>query len=325
MTNRRAFLRFSVGGTALLAIGPCLTPDAWALPDPEIAGYVPAKGGRLWYRINGAVHLDGPKAPLLALHGGPGGNHRSLTPLAALADERAVILYDQLDSGHSDRPGDPANWTTERFVSEIDSVRQALGLERVALLGHSMGGGWAARYAADRPEGLEALILSSPLISTPRWIADADAYRAQLPADVRRVLDKHEAAGSTDDPAYLAAAKVFYDKHLCVAPCPIGDIRNDAPSFNARLYNAMWGPTEFTATGTLKDFDLTPRLGDIAAPTLFVSGEVDEATPATCRDFAAMVPNGRYELIEDAAHTTMVEQSEDYLATIRAFLDDVGV
>lgn len=324
MRTRRDILKL---GAALPAVSLAVlaAPSARAMPDPEIAGYIPVRGGRVWYRINGADNLGGPRAPLLVLHGGPGGNHRKLLPLTALADERAVIFYDQLDCGHSDRPGDPANWTTERFVSEIDSVRKALKLKRVALLGHSMGGGWAGAYAVGRPSGLEAAVLSSPLISTSRWVADNALYRNRLPEDVRRILDENEAAGTTDSPAYRAATQVFYDRHLCQSPCPVGDLLNDAPGFNEALYNYMWGPTEFTATGTLVDFDLTPRLADIEAPTLFVCGEVDEATPAACRDFAAMTPKGSFELIEGAAHTTYLEKRDDYLQTVRRFLAGAGV
>ncbi len=325
MMTRRDMLR--TAGSAALC-GSCLgvsMTNAVALPDPEIAGYIPVDGGRIWYRVNGMQHMNNGKAPLLALHGGPGGNHRSLLKMVPLAAERAVIFYDQLDSGHSDRPNDPANWTTERFVSEIDAVRNFLGLDRVALLGHSMGGGWAASYAIGQPQGLEALILSSPLISTPRWIADNTKYREKLPKKVRRVLDKHEAEGTIDSEAYKKATDVFYDRHLCQSPCPVGDLRNDAPAFNETLYRYMWGPTEFTATGTLVDFDLTPDLSKSVAPTLFVCGEVDEATPAACIDFAALTPNGRFELIEDAAHATYVEQPEDYLDTVERFLTSVGV
>ncbi|GAB4535488.1 MAG: proline iminopeptidase-family hydrolase [Parvularculaceae bacterium] len=321
MISRRNVLLASAG--AALA-GAGFGGPARALPDPEIAGYIPVPGGRVWYRINGAEHLGGPRAPLLALHGGPGGGHRRMLTMVALADERAVIFYDQLDSGNSDRPGDPANWRTERFLAEIGSVRDALGLDRVALLGHSMGGGWAAAYAIENPPGLAALILSSPLISTPRWIADNTKYREALPADIQAVLDAHEAAGTIDSPEYQAATQVFYDRHLCIAPCPVGDLGIDAAPFNVELYRYMWGPTEFRATGTLVDFDLTPGLPRITAPTLFICGEFDEATPAACRDFAGLVPEGRFVMIENAAHATYLSQRDAYMAAVRRFLREAG-
>ena len=63
---------------------------------------------------------------MLCAHGGPGGSDSYFLPSLQMADERAVILYDQLDSGLSDHPNDPANWTVERFVSEVDAIRAAL-------------------------------------------------------------------------------------------------------------------------------------------------------------------------------------------------------
>src|SRR5262245_51589154 len=98
-------------------------------------GYVPVTGGRVWYQIVGS----GAAIPLLVLHGGPGVPHDYLEPLAALADERPVIFYDQLGCGKSERPDDVSLWRIERFAEEVGQVRQALGLSQVHLLGHSIG------------------------------------------------------------------------------------------------------------------------------------------------------------------------------------------
>jgi len=95
-------------------------------------GYGPVQGGRVWYRIVGT----GPRTPLLVLHGGPGVPSYYLKPLAALADERPVIFYDQLGAGHSDHPTDTTLWRIERFVEELGRVRQALGLEVFDSSGH---------------------------------------------------------------------------------------------------------------------------------------------------------------------------------------------
>src|SRR5689334_2814062 len=167
----------------------------------------PVPGGRVYVRVNG--RLDGPRPPLVGIHGGPGGTHAGLMGLLALADERAVILYDQLDSGLSDRPNNPANWTVERFTDEVDAVRRALGLRRWHVLGHSWGGTIALEYGARRPLELAGLVLASPLVSTRSWIADANALRGQLPPDVQATLRQ------CDPPAHITpaceqATDVFY-------------------------------------------------------------------------------------------------------------------
>ena len=118
-------------------------------------GRIPFRGHETWFRSVG----DGPGAPLLCLHGGPGSTHLGLTPLEQLADERRVVLYDQLGSGNSSKPSDPSLWTVDLFLAELANVRDALGLDRVHLLGHSWGGMLAQEYALTQPDGLASLVL----------------------------------------------------------------------------------------------------------------------------------------------------------------------
>ncbi len=240
--------------------------------EPERSGHIPVSGGRIWYRLDGGRHLadEGP-TPLLGIHGGPGMSHDYLLPLVDLADERPVILYDQLDSGNSERPDDPANWTVARFVSEVDDLRAALALDRVIVFGNSWGGTLAAEYAMTRPEGLAALVLSSPLISTKRWLADNDAHRNQLPDAARAALDRHEAAGTTDSQDYQDAVAVFMRRHFNRMDAQPEELARTFEAFNVEVYNTMWGNTEFNATGTLKDYDASARLARIQVTTRFVA------------------------------------------------------
>ena len=105
-------------------------------------GYIDVPGGRIWYGVVGGGNAGAP--PLLAIHGGPGMSHDYLYPLVDLADERPIVFYDQLDAGLSDRPNDPANWRIERFLSEIDVVREYLDLKTLSIFGNSWGGTLAA-------------------------------------------------------------------------------------------------------------------------------------------------------------------------------------
>src|SRR5690349_6831605 len=114
-------------GTA--AIAAAVAAPSWGRgsasypgPDRELMARVP--GGRVYVRVNG--RLDGARLPIVMVHGGPGGTHAAFLDALALADERAVILYDQLDSGASDHPDTPSNWTVGRFTEEVDAIRRAL-------------------------------------------------------------------------------------------------------------------------------------------------------------------------------------------------------
>jgi proline-specific peptidase len=211
-------------------------------------------------------------------------------------------------------------WTVERFVDEVDRVRNALGLDRLVVLGSSWGGSVAASYAIRQPPGLAGLVLASPLISTERWIADNTEYREQLPDETQKILDEHEAAGTTGSPEYQQAVMEFYTRHLNrMDPWP-DELNRAFELANFDLYVTMWGNTEFNATGTLEDFDVSGDLGRIEAPTLMICGEYDEATPAACRDFAAKIPNARVEIVEDASHTSHLEQRDAFMAKLREFL-----
>lgn len=288
-----------------------------SLPSQE--GMIEVPGGRVWYRRIG----NGPATPLLALHGGPGGTSCRFEVLAPLARERPVIFYDQLGSGRSDHPTDTALWNLPRFVEEVAAVRRALGLERVHLLGHSWGGALAAEYlAATKPAGVVSVIFSSPLIDTPRWIADADTLRAQLPAAIRTVLDEEERKGTLDSPAYQAATDSFYARHVRRLPT-VDEPRCAGVASNDTIYRQMWGPTEFLSTGSLRTWSRAADLGAIAQPTLFITGEFDEARPTTLEEFRRTMPNAQLVVIPGAAHAAMREKPVDYVSAVRAFLQRV--
>jgi L-proline amide hydrolase len=288
-------------------------------------GFVPFRGYRTWYRVAGDRDEPG-KLPLLCLHGGPGGTHDYIEPLEGMAATgRRTIVYDQLGCGRSDLPDDPSLWTVELFVDEVGAVREALGLERVHLFGNSWGGMLAMEYALTQPPGLASLVLASAPASIPQWVEETGRLRAQLPAEVQAVLDRHEAAGTTDDPEYTEAAMVFNRRHVCrVDPWP--DCVHRSFDFIERhgvVYRTMNGPSEFHVTGTLREWSVVDRLGEIGVPTLVVTGEHDEATPAINRTVAEGIPGAESVILPGVSHMAHVEQTEDYLRLLDGFLSRV--
>ena len=86
----------------------------------------------------------------------------------------------------------------------------------------------------------------------------------------------------------------------------------------------MWGPSEFYATGVLKDFDRTPRLGELRLPVLFTAGRYDETTPDQAAWYQSLVPGSKLEIFEQSAHMTMLDESDRYVDVfVRQFLRDV--
>jgi proline-specific peptidase len=272
-------------------------------------------------RVRSEMIGDGEKTPLLCLHGGPGFPSAYLDSLRALADERPIVFYDQLGCGHSDRP--PAGdgyYVKERFVAEVARVREALGLREIHLLGQSWGGMLATLYALERPEGLRSVIFASPVIDVPRWLADCAQLKAELPAGVRETIDRHEAAGFTGCPEYTAASLEWWRRHICrIAPFP-DEVERAFAGFGTECYETMWGPSEFTCTGNLAGLELSHRLAEITCPTLFTCGRYDEATPASTKRFADLVPHSEFRVFEHSSHMAHLEEVRNYIACVRAFI-----
>ena len=304
----------AAAATAAWARGPASYPP----PDRELMAPVP--GGRVYVRVNG--RLDGPKPPIVMIHGGPGGTHGSFLPALDLAGERAVILYDQLDSGQSERPGNRANWTVPRFVEELEAVRRALGVQRWHVLGASWGGTIALEYGARRPAQLAGLVLASPLVSTRSWIADANVLRGQLPAETQAVLR------GCDPPAPItksceAAKDVFYanfNRRMSPSDGMIAYGKAHPNGFNPTIYNGMWGSSEFVASGTLKSYDGEPLLGRLdGARSLFICGQYDEARPVTIDRFARRA-HADFAVVPGSGHSLFVDRPEETLGILRPWL-----
>jgi proline iminopeptidase len=283
-------------------------------------GFIPVEGGQVWYQIVGAEKRG---VPLLTLHGGPGYPHDYLEPLGQLADERPVIFYDQLGCGASGKPGDPALWRVDRFVRELAQVRQALGLAQMHLFGHSWGTMLAADYLLSGAV-VTSLILASPALSIPRWMADSSVLRKTMPTDVQETLSYHEAAGTTHTRAYRDATIEYYRRYLCrLDPWPEPMNRSHEAS-SGEVYREMWGPSEVCATGNLSDYDRTGRLGEISVSTLYTCGRYDEATPETTAWYRSLTPGAEMIIFERSAHMPHLEEEEAYLAALRDFLHRVN-
>lgn len=234
-----------------------------------------------------------------------------------------MILYDQLDCGRSDAPGDPANWVVPRFVAELEAIRTGLNIPRWHVVGASWGGTVALEYAATRPPAPASVVLQSPLVSTEVWLEDARALKAAMPATVRDLLDRCDTPGAAPAAACEAATEAFYRRHVHLTdpPAEIAAYRAALPrSFSSDLYNFMWGRAEFTASGTLKTYDGRPLLRQVDPKrTLFMAGQHDEARPATVAAFARTI-GARFAEVPDAAHLALSDNPAAYLAILRPWL-----
>ncbi|MDD4299981.1 MAG: proline iminopeptidase-family hydrolase [Methanomicrobium sp.] len=284
-----------------------------------LEGFVRTSGGQVWFKI---VGTDKEKTPFLLLHGGPGACSDYFEPLSELSDERPVIFYDQLGCGNSDKPDDMSLYSVENYVREVGEVRDALGLSEVHILGQSWGGGLAVAYAASgKPSSIISLILSSPLLDSSRWINDQKSYLSELPEDIQKSVRIAEETGNYDSEGYQHAMNAYYSLHLCrLNPWPEILVKSFEKT-SVAVYKHMWGPSEFTCTGTLKSFDVTGNMGRIKSPVLFICGEYDEAKPSSMEYFRRFVHNSEFVVLKDASHMTHLEKTHESLEALRKFME----
>jgi proline iminopeptidase len=282
-------------------------------------GFIEVTGGKIWYKIVGKAQ---PGIPLLVLHGGPGVPHNYLRSLDALANERPVIYYDQLGCGNSEKPEDTTLWQADRFADELETLIHYFQLEKVHILGQSWGTMLAMEYMATKAaEMVQSLILAAPALSVSRWNADQRNHILSLPEDIQHTILDCEARGDFANPAYQEALMVFYGQFVCrMDPWP--EILME--SFNTLampVYNTMWGPSEFTQTGNLRNFERAEDLRNLEIPVLFTCGEYDEATPATTDYYKSLTPKGEIVVFEGASHIHHLENETAFNETIRKFLN----
>jgi proline iminopeptidase len=269
---------------------------------------------------------NNPKIKVLLLHGGPGGDHEFFESFESFLPQEGIefIYYDQLGSYRSDKPTDTALWTTERFVEEVEQVRQALHLDNsnFYLLGHSWGGILAMEYALKYQQYLKGLIVSNMMSSCPKY----DAYNKEVlqkkmnPKIVDSIL-YFEKTKTTNNPRYMnLLLDNYYNKHVCrVYPFP-ESVKRAFAHTNAEVYTIMQGPSEFGISGRLALWDRTADLPKIKIPTLVIRGIHDTMDPEFMKMMSEKFPNGSLVTCTNGSHCSMWDDQENYFKGLIGFL-----
>jgi proline iminopeptidase len=267
-----------------------------------------------------------PRIRLLLLHGGPGATHEYFEGLESFLASEGIefIYYDQLGSAYSDQPKDDSLWTTERFVDEVEQVRQALGLGKddFYLLGHSWGGILAAEYALKYQENLKGLVISNMMMS----IADYNRYAEEVlarqmdPAVVSEIkaLEKR---GRYESPRYMELlVPNFYAKHICRLEEWPDAVNRSFARLNKQIYVLMQGPSEFGASGRLEKWDRKADLAKITVPTLVIGATHDTMDPEHMRWVSTQVKQGSFLLCPNGSHMSMWDDQRVYAGGLVRFL-----
>jgi proline iminopeptidase len=213
--------------------------------------------------------------------------------------------------------------TVERYVEEVEKLRKSLELEKVYVYGHSWGTALGLEYYLKYPKHVKGIIFSSPYFSTKRWIKDANKLVKKLPDSVQQIIKINEKNKTFDNPRYKEAVNLFYAKHLRRKERP--QSRKDSANmfFGTNVYEYMWGPSEFTATGTLLHYDRIDKLQEVDVPTLFMTGTYDEARPETVKNYQRLVSGSEYVEISEAGHATLNDNQSQTIKAVKSFIDSL--
>lgn len=155
-------------------------------------------------------------------------------------------------------------------MDELDSLRSHLGIAKWHVLGHSWGTILGLEYYRAHPERVASLTFGSPVFDLTAYAKRASRLVATLSDSSQRAVRRAQATGKYDAPAYQAAIEEFYGLYVFRHPVE-DDLDSTFAKYNARLYEYMQGPSEFTITGTLKHYDAMGYLPRITVPTLLAA------------------------------------------------------
>jgi proline iminopeptidase len=276
------------------------------------SGSVHTPEGDLGYETFGEPSAE---IPIFAVNGGPGLSHAYMMQndlWQRVAAHRLVILYDQRGTGASKKMQPNAPQTMDAQVADLDAIRNALSLDRIAVLGDSYGGMIAMAYAAAHPEHVSRLILSDS--AAPSWKAVVHLLPQVFPD--REEQGDAEAKNLAPDPERAAQAglvnhmrMMFYSTEMRDAYVShMGDL-----GFVPAVGRAVQQATE--------KLDLTPKLAGFQFPTLVMTGRYDmNVAPLTAWRMAHAIPGAQIVFFEKSGHLPAYEEPEKYLKVLETFL-----
>ena len=280
-------------------------------------GHAPSGDLELYYRSVGS----GP--PVIVVHGGPDFDHRYFLPdMDRLADGYRLVYYDQRGRGRSRGPLRLEEVTIDNYVGDLDAVRRHLGLDRVAVLGHSWGGHLALHYALRHPERLSHLVLLNP---APASYADTQLMRAGRAAKRAPVMAKLEEiyAGDAFTRGDPDAVEAFYKLDFGTTFKRAADA--DRLSLRFTREQTLLGreiedqliPQVYGGPG----FDLLPRLARIPVPALVLHGDIDFIPVECSQHIADAIPGARLAVLRDSGHFSYIDAGDAMRRALDSFMN----
>lgn len=280
------------------------------------------EGYKVWTKRIG----NNPDVKVLLLHGGPALTHEYMLCFESFFPQANIEFYhyDQLGSAYSDQPEDDSLWTIDRFVEEVEQVRQGLNLDSTNffLLGNSWGGILAMEYAIKYQNNLKGMVVCNMTADFDKYEAYNKKLRNQMRPSLIDSLQAFEDAEDFHNEEYLSLiTEEFYTKHILRLPTdkwPI-PVHRSFNAVNGYVYEFMQGPSEFVPGGILKHWSVWDELKTISIPTLMVGAKYDSMNPEEMEEMSHLVQNGQY-LHCEGSHLSMWDDQERFMNGVIDFI-----
>jgi proline iminopeptidase len=272
---------------------------------------------------------NNPRIKVLLLHGGPAATHQYLEVFESFFPREGFEFYeyDQLGCGNSDKPEDTSLWVLDRFVEEVEQVRQAIGADATNfyILGNSWGGILGMQYALKYQNNMKGLLVANMMASCPEYGKYAqEVLMKQMDPTVLKEILAIEAKGDFTNPRYMELLNTnYYNEHICrLNPWPEPVVRSFG-DLNYTIYKMMQGPSEMGIGGNLANWDIKDRLKEIKIPTLMIGAKHDTMDPKAMEEQSKMVQKGRYLYCENGSHLAMYDDQKKFFDGVISFIRDV--
>ena len=283
--------------------------------------YAKVRDTKLFFDVEGAGLVpDGPvmreRPVALLIHGGPGGEHSGFKPaMSVLADTMQLVYFDHRGQGRSD-PGDPARYTLDENVEDMEALRQHLGLGPIVSVGTSYGGMVAMAHAARYPAAVAKLILVVTA-SHAGFLPRAEQFVREHGTPEQQRVSQRVWSGATRSADDMAE---FY-----AIMGPLYSVRHDPAATLAARGRIIYSPEPqnraFGPGGFLRSYDLRPELPRITAPTLVIAGRHDWICPPDfSEEIHRLIPGSQLRIFENSSHTIRADEPQALTDAIRRFV-----
>lgn len=279
------------------------------------------------YKIN--IETLGTGDPIFFFAGGPGNSHDYMQgAFGQYHKTHQVVFIDMLGRGMSDNAKDKSEYSIANDVHITEQVRLALGLDKIALVGHSYGTVVAQAYAIKYPQQVSKMILISGFHSGEMWQANCDSYnhytKTHFPETWHKVDSLRQLGYISSDPVFtkvygsVPTKYIYYHDTKIKGRRPTTKYRN----WNNDVYYGIIGrDADFFVSGSMMDTDFRKDLKKLTFPTLITAGRYDGvSTPEYNVQYKIYMPKAKFVMFEQSGHNPYLEETEKFFKLMDSFL-----